>query len=335
MRVWAGVWAVCLLTTAGAVAQQCTTQAKMQPADRTALLGAAEKIASLVQANDAPAVRQLTLPDQARNFGGIADAIATAAPHLAGATFVPNTLWILNAQADSTGTKPVDTQFFCNLNGGSQSAVFTFQALPPGRYGLAILDAPKAQPTYQLALLMREEGAGKWELGGFFPRPTSAAGHDGVWYWQTARVDAAKRQSWNAWLNYAEAERLLRPAGFVSSSHLEQLQQEQGKAAPTSLSGGIGADTPLIVKAKDGTEYRVTGLGPDDSLGSDRIDIAMHYQAEPIADPVAARARNQRAAAALLAAYPELRDTVHGVWVYAEPQTGTPFASEEPVASLR
>ena len=116
----------------------------------------------------------------------------------------------------------------------------------------------------------------------------------------------------------------------MSSSHLEQLQEEQGKAAPAALSGGVGQSTPLVVKAKDGTEYRVTGLLPDDSLGGDRIDIAMHFAAEPIADPVAARARNQRAAAALLSAYPELRDYVHGVWVYAEPESGAPFASEEP-----
>ena len=213
--------------------------------------------------------------------------------------------------------------------------MFSLQALPPGRYGLVILDASQAQPAYQLALLLREEGAGTWKLGGFFPRATTAAGHDGVWYWKTARADAAKRQNWNAWLNYAEAERLLRPAGFVSSSHLEQLQEEQGRAAPAALSGGVGQSTPLIVKAKDGTEFRVTGLGPDDSLGGDRIDIAMHFAAEPIADPVAARARNQRAAAALLGAYPELRDDVHGVWVYAEAETGAPFASEEPVSALR
>ncbi|GAA3766503.1 hypothetical protein GCM10022270_28260 [Terriglobus aquaticus] len=334
--MWKQIGAVWLLGTAANVwAQQCTTQARMQPADRTALVQSATAIASEIQANQVDAVRQGTVPEIAQNFGGIANAIATVSPHLTGATFTPSTVWILDARGSAGSTKPVDTQFFCNLNGGSQSAVFTFQALPPGRYGLVILDAPKAQPPYGLALLLREESAGTWKLGGFFPRPTTAAGHDGVWYWKTARADAQRRQSWNAWLNYSEAERLLRPAAFVSSSHLDQLEEEQSKAAPTALSGGIGPSTPLVIKAKDGTEYRVTALAPDDTLGKERIDVAMHFVAEPIADPAAARARNQRAAEALLSAYPELRESVHGVWIYAEPENGAPFASEEPVSNLR
>ena len=334
---WKEVGAVCLLMGAAAhgLAQQCTTQSNMQPADRVALLRSATEIASEVQANRVDAVRQQTVPEIAQNFGGVANAIATVAPHLSGATFAPSTLWVLDARANGAGAKPADTQFFCNLNGGSQSTVFSFQALPPGRYGVVMLDAAQAQPPHQLALLLREESDGSWKLGGFFPRATTAAGHDGVWYWRTARADAQKRQNWNAWLNYSEAERLLRPAAFVSSSHLEQLQEEQSKTTPAALSGGIGPETPLVLKSKDGTEYRVTSLAPDDSLGKDRIDVAMHFVAEPLADPVAARARNQRAAEALLSAYPELRDDVHGVWIYAEPRSGTPFASEEPVSSLR
>lgn len=340
MTGWTRLSAGLLLAAAEvAGAQQCTTQSKMQPADRAALVRSAMTIATAAQAGDTAAVRQQTVPDVAQNFSGVANAIATTAPHLNGARFVPQTLWLLDSSVPGTAAganaKPADTQFFCNLNGGSQAAVFSLQALPPGRYGLVILNAENAQPPYQLTMLLREDSAGAWKLGGFFPRPTTAAGHDGVWYWKTARADAAKHQNWNAWLNYAEAERLLRPAGFVGSSHLDQLEEEQGKATPAALSAGVGPGSPLIVKAKDGTEYRVTSLVPDDSLGGDRIDVAMHFQGEPIADPSAARARNQRAAAALLDAYPELRSAVHGVWVYAEPEHGSVFATEEPVSGLR
>lgn len=336
MRKWKALAVTGLLAGAGVLgAQQCTTQSKMQPADRTALLRSAIAIATAVQANNSGAVKQQTVPEVAQNFGGVANTIATTAPHLTGASFVPDSVWILDARGDGSNAKPVDTQFFCNLNGGSQSTVFSLPSLPPGRYGLAILDATGAQPPMQLALLLREEGAGNWQLGGLFPRATTAAGHDGLWYWRAARADAGKRQSWNAWLNYSEAERLLRPAAFVSSSHLEQLEEEQGKAAPAALSGGIGPSTPLIVKAKDGTEYRVTSLSPDDSLGGDRIDVAMHFAAEPMADQAAARLRNQHAAAALVDAYPELRERIHGVWVYAETGSAGPFVSEEPLSSLR
>lgn len=335
----AGVFgATVVLACMSAGAQQCTTQSQMQPGDRAALVRSATSIATAVQANDSAAVQKQTVAEIAGHFGGMASAVASTAPHLQGATFVPQTLWILDARKNQAGPdgKPGDAQFYCTLNGGSQSVMFSLQALPAGRYGVVMLDAMQVQPAYQIAMLLRESGSGTWQLGGLFPRQIVAAGHDGVWYWKTARADAARKQSWNAWLNYAEAERLLRPAGFVSSSHLEQLQEEQTKAAPAALSAGVSDATPLIVKAKDGTEYRVTMLGPDDSLGTDRIDIVMHFSADPIADPVAARARNQRAAAALLAAYPELRDTVHGVWVFAENNGGgSPFASEEPVGTLR
>lgn len=336
-RLWKGFLAISFAGAAGvAAAQQCTTQSKMQPSDKTALVRSAVELASAVQANDSNAVRQRTIPEVAQDFAGIANSIATIAPHLRGASFEPSTLWILDATANRAGAdgKSPDVQFFCNLNGGSQSTTFSLQSLPAGRYGLAILDASRAQPPFQLAMLLREE-AGTWRLAGFFPRATTAAGHDGVWYWKTARADAAKKQNWNAWLQYSEAERLLRPAGFVSSGHLEQLQEEQSKAAPTALSAGVSGNTPLIVKAKDGTEYRITSVGPDDSLSGDRIDVALHYAADAIVDPVAARARNQRVATAFVDAYPELRDAFHGIWVFADASGGSPFGSEEPMTSLR
>ncbi len=126
----------------------------------------------------------------------------------------------------------------------------------------------------------------------------------------------------------------MKPVGFVGSSHLDQLHEEQTKAAPPALSNGIGPNTPLTLKGKDGIEYQVTGLGPDSSLGGDRIDVAMHVRADAIADPVAARARNRKIAAALVDAYPELRDHFHGVWVFADTANASPFASEEAMAQL-
>ena len=40
-----------------------------------------------------------------------------------------------------------------------------------------------------------------------------------------------KKQAWNAFVYYTEAEQLLKPVTFVSSSHLEVLDGERGKAA--------------------------------------------------------------------------------------------------------
>ncbi len=325
---------VCVLVCRAGIGQKCVTQSQMQAADRDSLAAAGLAFATEMQANDANAIRARTLEQYAKDFGGMADTIASTSPHLKTATFQPDSVWLLDASSNPSGAaSPQDAQFFCNLNRSQSSVTFSLQALPAGKYGLAIIDA-KGTISWQLAFLMKQSGPGTWQLAGLFPRATMAAGHDGLWYWTEARVSAGKKQSWNAWLQYAEAEQLLKPVEFISTSHLDQLHEEQTRSAPAALSSGISAASPLVVKAKDGTEYLFTSLGPDDSLGSDRIDVQVHFKADTIADPVIARARNQKAASALLGAYPEMRSAFHGVWVYADGPNGSPFASEEPVSKL-
>ena len=313
-------------------AQQCITQSQMQPSERDSLAQSAVTLAKLVQSNDSAALKQQTIPQVAQEFAGIAEAVTTTAPHLQGALLQPSSVWILDASKNAAAQ---DTQFFCNLNRTQADTSFAIPALPPGRYALAVVDAVRGSSPWQLAMLLRQSSTGTWQLAGFFPRATTAAGHDGLWYWTDARTAAGKRQNWSAWIEYNEAERLLKPVGFVGSSHLDQLHEEQGKTAPPALSNGISPDAPLIVKAKDGTEYQLTAFGPDDSLGGDRIDVAIHYKADPLSDPVAARVRNQKAASALVAAYPDLREHFHGVWAFAESGSAAPFASEEPMARLQ
>ncbi len=317
-------------------AQQCVTQSQMQPADKAALTDVADKLAREMQGNDATDIRALTLPEYAKDFTGMANTIANTAPHLANATFAPSTFWILDASHPANGSdgSAQDTQFFCNLNKSTAETSFLIRNLPQGRYALVVEDSQKPGDPWQLAYLLRQSSAGAWQLAGLFPRATTASGHDGLWYWRAARAAAASRQNWTAWVDYQEAQQLLKPVGFVSSSHLEQLRDEEAKATPSALSSGISVDTPLIVKGKDGVEYRVTGLGPDASLGADRIDVAMHFTADPIADPAAGRARNRAAASALLNAYPDLRDHFHGVWVFAESPNTPPFATEDAMAQL-
>jgi hypothetical protein len=145
------------------------------------------------------------------------------------------------------------------------------------------------------------------------------------------RVLETQKQPWDAWLYLQEAQDLVQPAGFVSSTHLEKLQTEIQSAVPPALSNGIGADTPLVVKAADGTEYRFTGLSVDDSVG---LDVAAHLKVDAPEDPAAARKRNLGAMAALLAAHPELRKAFHGVWIFADTPGATPYATEQAMADI-
>ena len=169
---------------------------------------------------------------------------------------------------------------------------------------------------------------------GFYPRAMQAAGHDGLWYWKEARGMASRKENWNAWLYFGQADQLLRPAGFVQTTHAEKLRDETSAAAPPALSDGISVEVPLVVKAPDGTEFRFTGLGVDDSLGKDKLDVSAHLKADALPDAAAARKRNGDAMTALVAAYPELRKAFHGVWVFAEVPGANPFGTESPMSDI-
>ena len=195
--------------------------------------------------------------------------------------------------------------------------------------------AGAAKPTpWRLSFLMRQE-QGKWLLAGFYPKPMTAAGHDGLWYWTQARQMVKDKQAWNAWLYYQAAMKLLQPADFVLSTHLDKLRTEAVKAAPPALSEGVSVDAPLVVKGTDGTEYHFTGLGVDDSLAQASLDIETHLHVDSVADQAAARQRNAAGASALLAAYPELRKPFHGVQVSAEAVGQIPFSTEQPMAEIK
>jgi len=321
----------------------------MAEADRNALADAARGLAAKVMANDAAGLRASTVAEVAKDFSGLQYLIGNTAPRLAGGVAAVDQVYLLDASSlkrNADGSAP-DAQFFCSLNRSTMEADFLIPALPPGKYGFAMVNvgpAPgAAKPSpWRLSLLLRQE-QGSWLLAGLYPKALTAAGHDGLWYWTQARQMAKDKQPWNAWLYYQAAQNLLQPAGFVVSTHLDKLRTEAAAAAPTALSDGVSIDAPLVVKGADGAEYHFTGLGVDDSLAQASLDIAAHLHIEapadpstaPKLDPAAARKRNEAAAGALLAAYPEMRAPFHGLWIYAETAGQPPFATEQPMADIK
>jgi hypothetical protein len=274
--------------------------------------------------------------EYAKDFSGIGDVVATTAPKLKGGTLTVEQVYVLDGtqlKRAADGAAP-DAQFFCSLNHSMNEADFSISGLIPGRYGFAMVDVRDMPAPWRLSFLLRQDPGG-WAMAGFYPKPLTAAGHDGLWYWTQARTMAARNEHWNAWLYYQQAESLLRPANFIQSTHLEKLQAEQVAATPTAVSDGIGLENPLVVKGADGAEYRFTGLGVDDSLSKDKVDILAHLKVDQIGDPVVARKRNSDAMVALLSAYPEMRKTFHGVWVFAEESGKNPFVTEQPMEEIR
>lgn len=314
-------------------AETCTTQSQMQPAERDALAAAAAGLATKIQANDANGVRSATIAEFRTDFSAMANEIASTAPKLAGAQPQVEEIYILDA---SSLTKATDTQFFCTLNKSANEAEFAIPQLPPGKYAFAMVRMDSANP-WRLSLLLRQEN-GQWLLAGLYPKHLNADGHDGLWYWKQARTlnTAAPKEPWNAWLYYQEAQALLMPANFVSSTHLDKLQAELTSALPSAISGGISADAPLVVKGADGSEFRFTALTVEDAPGvADKVDIAAHIKVDSLGDGAAPRQRNVAAMAALLAAHPELRKSFHGVWVFADAPNLNPYGTELAMSEIK
>jgi hypothetical protein len=314
----------------------------MAPADRDAIAEMARNLAGMVQGNNAAGLKAVAVAELGKDFNGLQYLVNSTAPKLAGGALTVDQVYLLDAtnlQKNPDGSSP-EAQFFCSLNRSTMEAEFLIPGLPPGKYAFAMVTvapapgADKAAP-WRLSFLLRQE-QGKWLLAGLYPRALTAAGHDGLWYWTQARQMVTAKQAWNAWLYYQAAEKLLQPADFVNSTHLDKLRTEAQGAAPPALSDGVSVDAPLVVKSVSGTEYRFTGLGVDDSLGQSSVDISAHLLVDGAAsDPAVARKRNNDAANALLVQYPELRKPFHGVWIYAEAPGQNPFATEEPMADIK
>jgi hypothetical protein len=317
-----------------AEAEVCTTQSLMTATDRDALAGAAAALATKVQAGDVAGLRGATDADLAKDFSGVEGVVGATAPKLKGGVLTVDQVYLLDGsqlKRGADGTAP-DAQFFCTLNKSASEVDFLIPQLPPGRYGFAIVMSKNPAP-WRLSFLLREE-EGKWLMAGFYPRPTLAAGHDALWYWTEARAMVKRKEQWNAWLYYREAEALSKPANFIQTTHLEKLQTEATAAAPPALSQGISADAPLVVKGADGTEFHFTALTVDDSLGKDKLDVVVHLKVDTLGDAAAARKRNLDAMSALLSAYPEMRKAFHGVWVFADAPGQNPFAIEQAMEEI-
>lgn len=335
MRIGIGLLAAGMLVAGVASAEVCTTQSQMTAADRDGLVAAARSLAAKVQANDVSGLQAATAAAYAKDFTGIGPVVGSTAAKVQGGTLTVEQVYLLDGtqlKRGADGSIP-DAQFFCSLNKSVAEADFVISGLDPGRYGFVMVDVLDTSSPWRLSFLLRED-QGRWTMAGFYPKPLTAAGHDGLWYWKQARTMTAQKERWNAWLYYQQAESLLRPANFIQSTHLEKLTTEASAAAPPALSEGVTPEAPLVVKGPDGVEYHFTALGVDDSLAKDKIDVTAKLKVDQIGDPVAARKRNSDAMVALLTAYPELRKSFHGVWIVTDVPGQNPFATEQAMSEI-
>ena len=318
-------------------AQTCITQANLAPELRDKLADSALALAVAVQTGDSAKVQSLASPEFAANFAQTAALIGALAPALAQDTLHVTHLF----QLDATNRKPgdaSDADFSCPLAATASETDFSIAALPPGLYAFATVAATDGPRPWQLSFLLQQQAAASgsapaWKMAGFYPRESTAGGHDGLWFWRTARDDAKAKEQLLAWLLYGEADDLLRPANFITSTNLDKLRAERRAATPPELGDGIGAATPLVVKSGD-AEYRFTAIAAQPSDDGKQLILALHYDAAYQADPAAGRARNVAAAQALLSAHKPLRSAFDRVLVIADSSGHTPFVNDYTMAQI-
>jgi hypothetical protein len=299
----------------------------MVPTVRNDLSTTALALGSAIAADDAAKVQSLAAPDIAGSFNATAYLVRTTSDSISGDVLAVTQLYELDANGRAA-SDPAPADFSCALTGSASETDFSIAGLPPGLYGFAMVEASGQHP-WLLALLLRQQG-GVWKMAGFYPHATSAAGHDGLWFWHAAREELKATHPWLAWLYYGEADTLLRPANFVTSTHLDKLRAEQKAAAPAELRDGVSTDTPLNLGG-----FSLTTLSAAGSEDGKSLDLLLHYSVSAVGDPTAAKARNLAAARAVLTAHPELRPAFARVIVFADAPGQPAFATELPMNTLQ
>jgi hypothetical protein len=307
-------------------AATCTTQSQMSPTDRNELANTARALLTQIQTNNTQVLRNDVIPSLAANFDGIVSSVAHLQPLVQASAITVDELYLLDASSQSEGATQVE--FYC----GSPVVAFSFPALPSGIYALAMVRATGVPHPQQISLILSKSADGRWLLAGLFDRPMTEEGHDGLWYWVTARKYVQTKMNWNAWFYYRIATNLLDPVDFLSSPNLEKLQREADQIRPTDVPG----KGPITFYAQ-GQLVTVTAIDTSTELGG--LDLDVHYapdgtQAVQLRDPMAARGQVTAVMSTLLKMHPELQGAFHGIWVHADQGTASLFALELPMDQI-
>jgi hypothetical protein len=309
-----------------AKAASCTTQAQMVPAQRDQLASAARTLLWQIQTNNTQVLRNDVIPSLAANFDGIVNSVNHLQPLVQASAITVDELYLLDASdvsADAT-----HTDFYC----GSPVVVLNFPALPAGIYALAMVHATGVPGPQQISLILSKSAEGRWLLAGLFDRPMTEGGHDGLWYWVTARKYAQTKKDWNAWFYYRIATNLLDPLDFLSSPNLEKLQHEADQVRPAELPGKAAMTFDV-----QGQLITVTAIDTSTELGG--LDLDVHYtpddaEAVQLRDPISARKQVTAVMTTLLKMHPELQGAFRGIWVHADQGTASLFALELPMDQI-
>jgi hypothetical protein len=288
---------------------------------RTALETAAQRYFEMSARGDVSALQQNSIASVAASFAGIETAVKENQTAFTGAKATVRPPFLLTAD----GPEPLArAEFLCGVFGRSgqtkDSAVFVLNNLPPGKYGVTILDVNGGQDPRTLAFVLQQTGA-DWKLAGFYAKASQASGHDAAWFTQQARDFKAKAQIHNAWLYYREATALSAPVDFMSTLATDKLYDEAQAAQPADVPAN---GSPLDMSA-GGKVYHLTDIFPL-AVGND-LDVVVKYQAADVSNNALTFQENAAVIKALVAKFPEFREAFAGVVARAVEPSGRDYGT--------
>src|SRR3984885_7588047 len=148
------VWVIAL--SAAARAQVCQDAADIDAPIRTAIETTAKRFFDMSARGDVAALRENSIPSVASHFAGIDAAVKENREAFAGANISVRPPYLLTAE----GAEPLPrAEFLCGVFGRTgqtkDSAVFVLNNLPPGKYGVAIVDASGDKGAMTLTFILQ------------------------------------------------------------------------------------------------------------------------------------------------------------------------------------
>jgi len=319
--LWLLLLGASVFVHAHAHAQTCQSAADMDAPVRTALESTAKRYFEMAVRADVASLKQNSIATVAASFAGIESAIKENQDAFTGAQATVRPPFLLTAD----GVEPLArAEFLCGVFGKSgqtkDSSVFVLNNLPPGKYGVAILDVNGAQAAMTLTMVLQQVGS-DWKLAGYYARSSQAAGHDAAWFILHARDFKAKSKNHNAWLYYREAIALSAPVDFMTTLDTDKLYDEAQAMQP--------ADVPANGNAVDisasGKTYHLTEIFPL-AVGND-LDVVAKYQAADVSNTTRTFQENTAVIKALIAKFPEFREAFAGVVARAVDPSGHDYGT--------
>ncbi len=300
-------------------AQSCQTSSDLEAAPRAAIAAAGQHFFDMAVKGDVAWLRQNAIPSLAADFSGIETTVKDHQQDLAGVPGIVKTIFLLD------GTTPVaHAEFYCGVFGKngqtSSSAVFYFDNLPAGKYGVVLLDATSAKGRMMVSVILQQAGA-EWKLGGLYMKAAQVGGHDSDWFLARAREYKAKGQMHNAFFYFAQARSLISPLSFMSTLATDKLYDESQAAQPADVpTDGKTVDLPV-----GAATYKLTALYSE-VVGND-LDLIVKYQAADVSNTNQAYQNNTAVIKTLVTKYPELRDAFAGVVARAVDPSGRDYGT--------